>query len=149
MQGPRETVNDRQERLIDELNSRQDWLEKYEYLIALGKNLPSSEEQLKTDSYALKGCQSQVWVRAQLREGTIRFAADSDSVITRGMIALVLAVLDGIPPEDAAQADLYFIERTGLDRYLSPARANGLKTIAVHMQGLAQDLMYASRGTQR
>ncbi len=135
------TMDARQERIIRELDARKDWLDKYEYLIALGKDLPPSPDTLKTDQHALKGCQSKVWVQAELREGVLHFAADSDSLITRGMIALVLAVLQGAPPEKAADADLYFIERTGLLKNLSPARANGLKTIAVHMQGLARGLL--------
>jgi cysteine desulfuration protein SufE len=141
MQEQATTIDERQQRIIDELNGREDWFDKYEYLIALGKDFPPEEEGLKTDRYALKGCQSRVWVRAEVREGVLYFTADSDSMITRGMLALVLAVLQGTAPADAAYADLYFIERTGLAKNLSPARANGLNTIAAHMQGLAQDLM--------
>jgi len=141
MQGHATTIDARQDRIIGEINGRDDWFDKYEYLIALGKDLPPSGEGLKTDRYALKGCQSKVWVRAEVRAGVLQFSADSDSVITRGMLALVLAVLNGASPREVAHAELYFIEHTGLDRNLSPARANGLKTIAVHMQGLAQDCL--------
>lgn len=141
MQQQAATINDRQERIIEQLNSRGDWFDKYDYLIALGKEIPASPPQLKTDPYALKGCQSNVWLRAEVRDGVLQYRADSDSVITRGMIALLLAVLQGATPEQAAHAELYFLDRTGLDKNLSPARANGLKTIAVHMQGLARDLM--------
>jgi cysteine desulfuration protein SufE len=141
MQGYQATINDRQDRIIRELNGRDDWFDKYEYLIALGKDLPDSPDGLKTDRYAMQGCQSRVWMRAELQDAALHFTADSDSVITRGMIALVMAVLDGAGPDDVAAAELYFIEQTGLDRNLSPARANGLKTIVSHMQGLAKEYL--------
>jgi cysteine desulfuration protein SufE len=141
MQGHVATIDDKQERIIAELNGRQDWFDKYDYLIGLGKDLPASTAELKTDQYALKGCQSSVWLRAEVRQGRLHFTADSDSLITRGMIALLLAVLEDATPAEAAGADLYFIDRTGLDQNLSPARANGLKTIAVQMQGLAQEYL--------
>jgi cysteine desulfuration protein SufE len=139
MQESTPTIDARQERIIAELERREDWFDKYEYLIARGKAHPTSGPELHCDPYALQGCQSNVWVRAEVRDGTIHYTADSDSMITRGMIALVLDVLQGVSPPQAARADLYFIERTGLDRNLSPARANGLKTIASQMQGLARD----------
>jgi cysteine desulfuration protein SufE len=143
MQDRDATIHARQEDIIRELDSREDWFEKYEYLIARGKELPAAPAELKTDRHAMQGCQSRVWVGAERANGTIHFSADSDSAITRGMIALVLDVLDGLSPREVAEAELYFIERTGLDRNLSPARANGLKTIVSHMQGLARDCIPA------
>ncbi|MFP4106177.1 MAG: SufE family protein [Phycisphaerae bacterium] len=139
MQGYAATINDRQDRIVQELNSRADWFEKYEYLIGLGKSLPIWPDESKTDRHAMKGCQSRVWIRAEMSDGVLHFSADSDSQITRGMIALLVSVLDGTSPSEAAGADLYFVEKTGLGRNLSPARANGLKTIINHMQGLARE----------
>lgn len=133
-------MNAIQDRIIREFNSRKDWFDKYDYLIASGKAHPHTEDELKSDRYAMYGCQSRVWIRATLQNGRIRFDADSDAVITRGMLALVLQVLNDQPPHDVARAELYFISRTGLDQNLSPSRANGLNTLVAHMQGLARQI---------
>ncbi|MFP4355031.1 MAG: SufE family protein [Phycisphaerae bacterium] len=132
-------IDDRQDQAIEQLNRRKDWFDKYDYLIDLGRSLPEPDDELTTDHHAMKGCQSKVWIRADLRGRTLELTAFSDSLITRGMIVLVLDVLEGATPEQVVEADLYFIEQTGLDRNLSPARANGLKTIVNHIQGLARE----------
>jgi cysteine desulfuration protein SufE len=103
-----------------------DWMQRYEYMIELGKSLQLIDEQYKTDEYTIKGCQSKVWVFAALKEKTIEFTADSDAIITKGIIALLLRVFSGQQPKDIIDAELYFIDQIGLKEHLSPTRANGL-----------------------
>ncbi len=130
-----------QEELIDDFSQFSDWTEKYEYLIDLGKALPSLEEKYKTDLFAIKGCQSKVWLHAEIMEGRIFLTADSDAFITKGIIALLIRVLSGQKTEEVANADLYFIEKIGLNSHLSPTRSNGLKSM------IQQIKSYARQGT--
>lgn len=123
------TIDELQKTTIDEFALFDDWTGKYEYLIDLGKQLPLIDPAYKTEGYRIKGCQSQVWLNSELRDGKLFFTADSDAIITKGLIALLVRVLSGHRPEDIAQSDLYFIERIGLREHLSPTRSNGL----VHM----------------
>lgn len=118
-----------QKETIEEFSLFDDWSGKYEYLIDLGKSLPLIDDRYKTEEYRIKGCQSQVWLHTDLVDGKLYFTADSDAIITKGMIALLVRVLSDQRPEDVAQADLYFIDRIGLREHLSPTRSNGL----VHM----------------
>ncbi|MDR0955190.1 MAG: SufE family protein [Rikenellaceae bacterium] len=115
-----------QEEIIDEFSLFDDWMDKYNYLIELAKDLPAIDEKHRTEAYLIKGCQSRVWVDAELREGRMYFTADSDAIITKGIIALLIRVLDGRTPQQVLDTDLYFIDRIGLQENLSPTRANGL-----------------------
>ncbi|MFD2698317.1 SufE family protein [Mesonia sediminis] len=103
-----------------------DWMQRYEYMIELGKSLPLIEEQYKTDDYKIKGCQSQVWVHADFQDGQVVFTADSDAIITKGIIALLVRSFSHQKPEDIIAADTQFIDEIGLKEHLSPTRANGL-----------------------
>jgi len=103
-----------------------DWESKYEHLIDLGKNLPLIKEEYKTDEYLIKGCQSRVWLHSELKDGKLYFTADSDAIITKGMVALMVRVLTGRIPEEIIHSKLEFIDKIGLKEHLSPTRANGL-----------------------
>ncbi|RMF65700.1 MAG: SufE family protein [Bacteroidetes bacterium] len=107
---------------------------KYEHLIELGRSLPLIEDEYKTDEYRIRGCQSQVWLRAERDNGHIVFKADSDALITRGLIALLVRVLNGQPPEAIARADLSFLDRIGMKEHLSPTRKNGLDAMIRQMK---------------
>jgi cysteine desulfuration protein SufE len=128
------TMEDIQNEIIQEMSSRDDWMEKYEYLIGLGKKLKSQDDNLRTEDNAMQGCQSSVWIRAEDIDGRVHFSVDSDSVITKGMLSLLLRVLDKRPPKEIAGADLFFITETGLSTNLSPTRANGLALIVKQMK---------------
>lgn len=128
------SIADKQQDILDELGLFQDWQERYEYVISLGRKLPAMAEELKTAEHLIKGCQSQVWLDATLEDGYVRYRADSDSVITKGMIALFVRVLDGETPDAILSADLSFIDRTGLKEHLAPTRANALNLMATQMK---------------
>lgn len=127
-------INQIQDEIIDEFSFFEDWMEKYEYIIDLGKNLPLIDPVKKNEEHIIKGCQSQVWLDAQDSHGVIRFTADSDAVITKGIIALLIRVLSEQKPADIAEADLYFIDRIGLKEHLSPTRSNGLVSMVKQMK---------------
>lgn len=112
----------------------EDWDGKYEYLIDLGKDLPAISAEYKTDDYKIKGCQSQVWLHAELIGGRVRFTADSDAIITKGIIALLVRVFDDETPDAIAEADLQFINEIGLAQHLSPTRSNGLLSMIKQMK---------------
>jgi len=137
---PPPTIDAAQDRIIREMSGL-DGLAKYEYLVALGRRL-RCPEGLRTEEHAVPGCQAQVWIRAELSDGCLRLFADSDALITRGIIALLLRVLDGRPPAEILDADLHFLAATGLSTHLSPSRANGLaamvKRIREHAAAWAQ-----------
>lgn len=116
-----------------------EWLDKYEYLIELGKNLEPFPEELKTEDRLIKGCQSRVWLNAELRDGRIWFTADSDAVITKGIISLLTGVYSGRTPEEIASDDFSFIDTLGLKENLSPTRANGLSSMIQTIRQIAQD----------
>lgn len=111
-----------------------DWEGKYEHLIELGKSLPKIKEAYKTDDRLIKGCQSRVWLHTEKQDGTIVYTADSDAIITKGMVALVIRVLSHQKAEDIAKADMGFINRIGLTEHLSPTRANGLLSMIRQMK---------------
>jgi cysteine desulfuration protein SufE len=123
------TIEELQQETIEDFSLFDDWTGKYEYLIDLGKGLPLIDPQYKTDEYRIKGCQSQVWLHTSSDDGKLYFTADSDAIITKGMIALLVKVLSGQKPEDIAKTELHFIDKIGLREHLSPTRSNGL----VHM----------------
>lgn len=121
------TINEKQDEIIAEFEAFSDWLDKYDYLIELSRSLPPFDDKLKVPENLIQGCQSRVWLHASLSgEGKIIFTADSDALITKGIIALLIRVLSGHTPEEILQADLYFIDRIGLRENLSPTRSNGL-----------------------
>ena len=127
-------ISAKQRELLDELGLFQDWTERYEYVIGMGKKLPELPEDLHTEDRLIKGCQSQVWLEADCQDGVMRFRADSDSLITKGLIALFIRVLDGESPDAVLQADMSFIDETGLKEHLAPTRANALNLMATQMK---------------
>ena len=128
------SIADKQQEILDELELFQDWQERYEYVISLGKKLSPMDAAAKTEDKLIKGCQSQVWLDADCEEGVVRYRADSDSVITKGMIALFVRVLDGESPDAILTADMGFIDQTGLKEHLAPTRANALNLMANQMK---------------
>lgn len=120
------TIKDIQEEIIDEFAMFDDWMQRYEYMIELGKSLPLIDEQYKTDDNLIKGCQSKVWVHAELKDGKIVFTADSDAIITKGIVAILIRVFSNQHPKDIIEANTNFIDEIGLKEHLSPTRANGL-----------------------
>ena len=123
-----------QEQIIDDFSVFDEWLDKYNYLIELSRELPAIDEKHRTEQYLIKGCQSRVWVDAELREGRVYFSADSDAIITKGIIALLIKVLNGRTPQEIIDTDLYFIDRIGLSENLSPTRSNGLLAMIRQMR---------------
>ena len=120
------TIKESQEEIVEEFALFDEWMDKYEHLIELGKDLPIIEEQYKTDDNLIKGCQSRVWLHAEMNDGHIVFSADSDAIITKGIIALMIRVFSNHTPKEIAQSDLFFIDQIGLKEHLSPTRSNGL-----------------------
>ena len=120
------TINEAQDEVIEEFSDLTDWMDKYQLLIDLGNELEPLDAKYKTDDNLIDGCQSRVWLHADMKDGLIVFTADSDALIVKGIIALLIRVLSGHTPEEIASADLYFIERIGLKDHLSPTRSNGL-----------------------
>jgi cysteine desulfuration protein SufE len=115
-----------QEQIIEEFSIFDDWMDKYAYLIEIGNELEPLDELKKTDNNLIDGCQSKVWIDAYLKEGKLYFEADSDAIITKGIASLLIKVLSGNKPEDIINAELFFIEKIGLQQHLSPTRSNGL-----------------------
>jgi cysteine desulfuration protein SufE len=128
------TISEQQHQLLEELALFQDWTERYEYVISLGKRLPPLTQSAKTPEHLIKGCQSQVWLDAACENGKVRFYADSDSLITKGMIALFVRILDDQTPDAILQADMSFIEKTGLKEHLAPTRSNALTLMTTQMK---------------
>jgi len=126
-----------QQEIIDDFKLYDDWADKYEYVIEMGKTLPAMEEIHKTDENLIHGCQSRVWLFARLENGNIYFEADSDAFITKGIVGLLVKVLSGHTPENIATANLHFISDIGLQEHLSPTRANGLVSMIKQMKSYA------------
>ncbi|HIB76624.1 MAG TPA: SufE family protein [Flavobacteriales bacterium] len=125
----------RQAEVVEEFLMFGDWMEKYEHIIELGKELQPMVESDKVEDNLIKGCQSRVWLTAKLNsEGEVIFSADSDAIITKGMVALMIRVLSGAMPEEIAKADLHFLNEIGLHQHLSPTRSNGLASMAKQMK---------------
>lgn len=131
-------INKSQDEIIEEFSKLNDWFDKYEYLINLGNSLEPLDEKLKSEENSISGCQSQVWIKAEMRDERIHYLADSDSLITKGMISLLLRVLNNQYPEDIINSDLYFIDKIGLNSNLSPARVNGLMSIVKQIRSSAE-----------
>ncbi|MDD2488309.1 MAG: SufE family protein [Bacteroidales bacterium] len=120
------TINEIQDKIIEEFSIFEDWMDKYSYLIELGRECPMIDEKDKKENNLIKGCQSKVWVSAELIDGKMVIKADSDAVITKGIVTLLLRVLNNQKPQDVYDANLYFIDQIGLSTHLSPTRSNGL-----------------------
>ncbi|MFI3302483.1 MAG: SufE family protein [Rikenellaceae bacterium] len=132
-----------QEEIIEEFAIFEDWLDKYNYLIELSETLPAIDDAHRTEQYVIQGCQSRVWVDAELKEGKVYFTADSDAIITKGIIALLIRVLNGREPREILDMELYFIDSIGLSENLSPTRSNGLLSMIKQMR------MYALAYSQK
>jgi cysteine desulfuration protein SufE len=120
------TINEVQDNIIEEFSLFDDWMDKYNLLIDMGKELPLIDSKFKVKDYLIEGCQSKVWLHPEFDGDKIRFSADSDAIITRGIVGLLIKVLSGRTPDEIISADLYFIDRIGLRQNLSPTRSNGL-----------------------
>jgi len=132
------TINERQDAIIDEFEGLTDWMDRYAVIIDMGNALPALDEQYKTADNLIDGCQSRVWLQADLDdEGRMRLQADSDAIIVKGIISMLVRVLDGATPQQVLDADLYFIERIGLREHLSPTRSNGLLAMVKQVRAYA------------
>jgi cysteine desulfuration protein SufE len=120
------TIKEIQEEIIDEFSMFDDWMERYEYIIELGKKLPIIKEEYKTENNLIKGCQSKVWLQGEENDGKVVFTADSDAILTKGIIAILIRVFSNQSASDIINADMNFIDEIGLKEHLSPTRANGL-----------------------
>jgi cysteine desulfuration protein SufE len=120
------TIKEIQNEIIDEFSLFDDWMQRYEYIIDLGKNLPLIQEKFKTDANLIKGCQSKVWLQGEQKNETIVFTADSDAILTKGIIAILIRTFSNQKASDILNADTHFIDQIGLKEHLSPTRANGL-----------------------
>lgn len=120
------TINEAQDAVIEEFEEFDDWMDRYQMLIDLGNDLSPLNEKYKSEQNLIDGCQSRVWLQCDYEDGKLFFTADSDALITKGIIALLIRVLSGHTPKEIMEADLYFIERIGLRQHLSPTRSNGL-----------------------
>ena len=128
------TINEIQDEIIEEFDLFDDWMDRYEYIIDLGKKLPLIDAELKTEERLIKGCQSLVWLNAKQEGDKIIFTADSDAIITKGIIALLVRVLSNQNAKDIAETELYFIDKIGLKEHLSPNRSNGLVSMVKQMK---------------
>ncbi len=140
------TINEIQDQIIDEFAQFGDWMERYEYLIDLGRSLGPFDERHKTPEYLIEGCQSKVWLYPSFENGIITFSAESDALITRGIVALLVRVFSGRTPAEIVDANIYFIEKIGLRENLSPTRSNGLLAMMKQMRLYA--LAYKSKQEQ-
>jgi cysteine desulfuration protein SufE len=120
------SIKEEQDAIIEDFSFFTDWMDKYEYIIQLGKELPLIEEQYKTEHNLIKGCQSRVWLHAEFNDGKLLFTADSDAIITKGLVGMVIRVLSGHSPKEIVDAEIYFIDAIGLKDHLSATRSNGL-----------------------
>lgn len=133
------TINETQDEIIDEFEGLTDWMDRYAYIIDLGNTLPDFPESEKTPQNLIEGCQSRVWITAHQNDnGTIHFQADSDALIVKGIVALLMRVLDNHTPDEILNADLYFIDKIGLKEHLSPTRSNGLLAMVKQIHNYAR-----------
>ncbi|SEC53371.1 Cysteine desulfuration protein SufE [Tenacibaculum sp. MAR_2009_124] len=139
------TIKEIQEEIIDEFSMFEDWMERYEYIIELGKSLPLIDDSYKLDENLIKGCQSKVWLHSELNDNKVQFSADSDAILTKGIVALLLRVFSEQSPKDILEADTEFINEVGLKEHLSPTRANGLVSMVkqIKLYALAQQTKIA------
>lgn len=128
------TIQEKQDAVVEEFSMFDDWMDKYAYLIELGKDLPLIDEKYKTKQFLISGCQSRVWLHANLDDGRMMLTADSDAVITKGIISLLVRVVSGHTPKEISSADFGFLDEIGLKDHLSPTRANGLQSMVKQMK---------------
>jgi len=128
------SIPEEQDAIAKEFEMFDDWLDRYEYLIELSKDLEPLDPKYKTNEYLITGCQSRVWLMAEMRDGRVVYSAETDAIITKGIISLLIRVLSGQKPEEIVAADLYFIEKIGLRENLSPTRSNGLLSMVKQMK---------------
>ncbi len=141
------TIQETEQQIIDEFADFDEWLDRYAYLIELGKDCPQIDEHDKTPQNIIKGCQSNVWLSCEMRDGCLYFRADSDAVITRGIISLLIRAFDGHTPDDILGAEITFIDAIGLREHLSPTRSNGLTAMLKQIKMYA--LAYKMKGSQQ
>ena len=127
-------IEEAEKEIVEEFSMFDDWMGKYEHIIELGKSLPMIEEKYKTDDRLIKGCQSKVWLHSEVKDNKVFFTADSDAIITKGLVALVIHVLSGHSPEEIVNAKMDFVNQIGLTQHLSPTRANGLVNMIKQMK---------------
>ena len=130
-------INQIQDEIIEEFSDMDDWMDRYAYIIELGNSLDALDESLKTPDNLIDGCQSRLWLDAQYSDGVVSYRADSDAIIVKGIVAMLIRVLSGQKPQDIVDADLYFIDRIGLRDHLSPTRSNGLLSMLKQMRAYA------------
>ncbi len=128
------TINEKQDDIIEEFGAFDDWLDRYQLLIDLGSEQPPLDEQYKTDNNLIEGCQSRVWLQADFIDGKVFFCAESDALIVKGIVALLIKVYSGHTPDEILSSDLYFVEAIGLKEHLSPTRSNGLLSMIKQMR---------------
>jgi len=129
------TINEKQDEIIEEFSGLDDWMDRYGMIIDMGNSLPPIDEKFKTPEHLIEGCQSRVWVNAELSpEGKVVFTADSDAIIVKGIISMLVDVLSGHTPQEILDSDLYFIDRVGLSEHLSPTRSTGLLAMVKQMR---------------
>lgn len=131
------TINEMQDEVIGEFSDFTDWMDKYQMLIDLGNELEELDPKYKTEQNLIEGCQSRVWLQCDMEDGKLVFTADSDALITKGIIALLIRVISGHTPQEIIDADLYFIDRIGLRQHLSPTRSNGLLSMVKQIKSYA------------
>ena len=129
-----ESINDLQNQIIDEFSGFSDWMDRYSYIIDLGNSMDPLPEEQRTQDNLIDGCQSRLWLSADYRSGLVFFTADSDAIIVKGIVSLLIRVLSGHTPQEILDADLYFIDRIGLKEHLSPTRSNGLLAMVKQMR---------------
>lgn len=128
------SISEKEQEIVDEFSLYSDWTDKYEYIIALANELPIIDASYKTPDFIIKGCQSQVWLNAELSDGKVCYTADSDAIITKGIISLLVRVLSNEKPEDILSAEMNFLKQIGLHEHLSPTRSNGLLSMIKQMK---------------
>jgi cysteine desulfuration protein SufE len=131
------TIEDKQQEIISEFQDIEDWMDRYGYIIDLGNALPAIDESLKTPDRLIEGCQSRVWLEATMTDGKVHYTADSDAIIVKGIISLLISVLSDHTPDEILNADLHFIEEIGLSEHLSPTRSNGLVAMVKQIRAYA------------
>ncbi len=142
------TINQIQDDIIAEFCDIDDWMDRYAYIIDLGNTLPPIDEKYKTPTHLIEGCQSRVWLNADIADGKIIYTADSDAIIVKGIISLLIQVLSGHTPDDIINAELYFIDKIGLSEHLSPTRSNGLVAMVKQMKMYALAFKAQMESTQ-
>lgn len=128
------TINQIQDEIIEDFSTLDDWMDRYSLIIEMGNTLPAMQEEKKTPQNIIEGCQSRVWITAEMRDGKVHFEGESDAIIVRGIVSLLLKVLNDQSPKDIVESDLYFIKEIGLQEHLSPTRSNGLVSMLRQMK---------------